>query len=140
MKITKAELAYLFKNLPQNEKSKKILEKLRGEVFKKVNKKDYKQTVFEYWNEQNIVVHRTLPVDAELELNRLIAKDYPLQSLLEAIKLYNTILKGEEYFWNYKWNLFEFLKRGLKKFEGKNPQDYLKGKSGFNQGKQIDKF
>jgi len=141
MKITKADFNYLEKNLPATKQTKSILEKLQGVVVKKTNKKDFKKTVLEYWNEQNIVVHRSLPIDAERELDRLLAQQYPLQGLLESIKLYATILNGEEYFWNYKWNLYEFLKRGLKKFEGKAPQDYLKSKGGFNQTKrEVDKF
>lgn len=101
-------------------------------------KKDYCSAVLSAWNEQGIVTHKTISNDAQKELDKLVAKKYPLEDLLKAIKLYGTILNGKEYFWTYKWNLYEFLKRGLMKFEGKTPDDY-RGREE-RKSKSVDKL
>ena len=86
------------------------------------------QEIFHYWNSKNIVIHRMLRNDMKSEIKKSL-KLYPINELKYIIDLYDIILKGEEYFWSYKWNLIDFLRRGLKQFEGKSAQDYLINKA-----------
>ena len=95
-------------------------------VVKTKEKKAYRQSVLEHWNAQKVVVHKSLSKDAQKEIDKLFMAHYPLEDVKKHITLYATILHGKEYFWSYKWNLYEFLKRGLKKFEGKSIEDYKK--------------
>jgi len=85
---------------------------------------NFKENILEHWNMHGIIVHRELSKDARTELGKLERSGYPEEDLKRYITLYATILKGDEFFWSYKWNLYEFLKRGLKKFEGKTVDDY----------------
>ena len=81
--------------------------------------------IYEYWNLQEIIVHRKLREDIKSEIRKVLKK-YNITEIKKMIDLYTTILHGEEYFWDYKWNLVEFLQRGLRQFEGKGTDDYLK--------------
>lgn len=73
-------------------------------------------------------------------------KEYSVEELKEMIEFYATILeagvpeKEQKYFWSYKWNLFEFLTRGLKKFDGKTLADYKKQGAGDAEKKKTYTF
>jgi hypothetical protein len=90
-----------------------------------------REAVFNYWNKQKIVVHRRINQDIETALNRTL-KYYPVEEVFEFIDLYATILEigvpeeKQKYFWTHKWNLYEFLIRGIKKFDGRDASQYLK--------------
>ena len=89
------------------------------------------RNIFEYWNEKKIMVHKNLTTIYRTEIKKAL-KDYGEEDLKDLIQLYATILeKGKaqhekKYFWTYQWNLYEFLKRGLPKFDGKSADDYKK--------------
>jgi len=110
----------------------------------KLNK--YKEEILIYWNSKNIIVHRNLSKEAEKEIEKIIGYPYKpikdidgaIKDILKSIDVYSTVLNGSEYWWSHKWNLFEFLKRGNKQFEGKSAKDYIKGSSVNNN--KVDKF
>jgi len=93
--------------------------------------KTIKQEILDYWNLKKIVVHKRMTPDIETELGR-IGKYYSHEEIKEFIDFYTTILepgvddKDKKYFWSYKWNLYEFLKRGIKKFDGQETKNYLR--------------
>ena len=81
--------------------------------------------ILRYWNEKKIVVHSKITSDIKKSMVKVL-RDYEVDEIKQCIDLYNTILKGEQYFWEYKWNLWEFLNRGVKQFFGKEPKNYLR--------------
>lgn len=92
---------------------------------------DEKLEVLRYWNSKKIIVHRKLNHDIDTEISRTL-RYYTVEEVKGFIDFYATILEPEipepqkKYFWTYKWNLYEFLKRGVKKFDGQDPSNYLK--------------
>lgn len=72
-------------------------------------------TIYVLWNEQKIVTHKKL-TDGMIKAIYKALKDYEEKEILQAIKNYTEILKDDKYFFKYKWNLDEFLNRGLSKF------------------------
>jgi len=92
-------------------------------------------SLFEFWNSLKIVQHKNIK-KFEGALKSAL-RDYKSDKIKKAMKNYATVLRGEEYFWTYKWTLKEFLQRGLDKFlDINNPlENFLKQKG----GKQINK-
>lgn len=90
-----------------------------------------KQELLGYWNSKKIVVHSRLTPDIQTELSR-ICKYYSVEEIRGFIDFYTEILepgtneKDKKYFWTYKWNFYEFLKRGVKKFDGQTVDNYLR--------------
>ena len=85
------------------------------ERLKKVLKKDIYISLFNLWNEQEIIVHQTLTDDMKRAIDKAL-KDFSLNEVSQAIKNYAEILKGDQYYFKYSWPLKDFLKRGLEKF------------------------
>ena len=79
-----------------------------------IQKKLYK-SVFDFWNQQNIIVHRRLTDDVRNVIVRTL-RSYSVEEVCKAIANYAEIVNGEEYYWTHKWTLFEFLKRGVERF------------------------
>lgn len=74
--------------------------------------------IFNFWNTKKIITHRGAE---EKKCHSCIGaklKDYSYDEIKEAITNYANILKGDEYYFNYKWTLKEFLTRenGFVKF------------------------
>jgi hypothetical protein len=86
----------------------------------KDHKNDLIYTVLETWNAQNIrnlkegeskIREKTL---AKIEA---VLKEYPLEVIVKAIENYGEVVHHpESFFFSYKWELLEFLQRGLRKF------------------------
>lgn len=105
----------------------------------KLNK--YKESILSEWNEKQIIVHKSLSKDASKEIEKILG--YPanpieniddvVAGIIETFGVYSLVLNGTEYWWSHKWNLYEFLRRGYKQFEGKSPEDYKKGRGGSNK-------
>lgn len=85
--------------------------------------------VFEKWNDKKIIVHKKLPSDFKSAIQTAI-KNYGFEDVIDRIDFYATILengieeKDRIYYWTYRWTLYEFLKRGLKKFYGQSLEMY----------------
>jgi len=41
---------------------------------------------------------------------------YPVEAVVAAVENYATVLAGDEYRWDYRWTIVDFLKRGLDRF------------------------
>lgn len=75
----------------------------------------YILSVFEFWNNKNIINHKIL--NGSESSIRIALKNYSHEELKQAIGNYAEILQdSEKYFWTYKWTLKDFLKRGVDKF------------------------
>lgn len=118
-------------------------EEERLEIEKKENKKDEKMeihTIISHWNSKNIknledressVMEKTIfKIESSL-------KDYSQDEILEAIDNYHSILKSNKHFFSYKWQLWEFLDRGLVNFLTKNDPftNYYKEKNEIQETK-----
>jgi hypothetical protein len=103
--------------------------------------------IYTFWNKQKIIEHRKLTDKMKRKINTIL-KDYEEKDIKESIKNYAEILKGEEYFFTYRWTLIEFLDRGLERFMNGEVarRNYLKrdgggpdgnGPTGGNSSKDI---
>lgn len=112
------------------------LEQIRTDKNTKEDKE--MQEVFSFWLSQNVIKPRTLNSDTGKEILKAL-KNYSLEEIKTAIETYATVLERgvdetkRAYWWSHSWTLFEFLKRGMKQFEGKVPKDYLKSATNFNK-------
>ncbi|WP_419867517.1 hypothetical protein [Clostridium perfringens] len=88
----------LLKELDKNLKSKS-----------KDNSNQDISTIFDYWNSKGIIKHKELKEDTKKAIKKSI-KNYSINEIKQAIDTYSEILKSEYYF-NYKWNLKDFLNR-----------------------------
>ena len=89
------------------------------------------QQILDYWNSKKIIVHRRINQDLNNAISRTL-KFYPVNEVIELIDFYATILepgvseRSQKYFWTHKWSLYEFLMRGVRKFDGRELTDFLK--------------
>jgi hypothetical protein len=92
--------------------------------------------VFDFWNKQKITVHRKILPDIQTAINSTL-KSYTSEEIQTAITNYADIVSHpNEYWFNYRWTLKDFLKRGLEKFlDGEiAKQNYLKQNNGGQNG------
>lgn len=116
-------------------------EQNRTELEQKENLKEKDiYTVFAHWNEKEIIIHRELTDKLKGHINARL-ENYTLEEILAAIDNYATVLKGDEYFFNYKWSLEEFLTRGnglIKFLSASDPlANYLKSKNSQKPSGQV---
>ncbi len=54
-----------------------------------------------------------------------------LDEVKKCIDTYATILLDDNYYWTYKWNLYEFLSRknAISTFVGKEPKNYVRSQN-----------
>ena len=72
-------------------------------------------TIYDFWNSQHIIVHRTMTPDIASSIKAEL-KNYPDVEIMQAIKNYAEIQKNGKYWFNYAWTLKDFLKRGISEF------------------------
>lgn len=90
-----------------------------------------KKEILDYWNSKKIIVHKILTHEANNQITQTL-KHYSMEEVQGMIDLYATILEpgvpeeDKVYFWTHKWNLYEFLKRGVPKFYGQEASSYKK--------------
>ncbi len=72
-------------------------------------------TIYDFWNSQHIIVHRSMTTDIAKTIKAEL-KNYSDVEILQAIKNYSEIQRGDQYWFNYAWTLKDFLKRGISKF------------------------
>lgn len=88
--------------------------------------------IFEYWNSNNIVVHRELTIDTRKSIEKAL-KIYSVEEIKTYIDRYNMVIKDKEYFFSTIWTLKDFLSRknGVSDFtdEGSKWLNYLAEKS-----------
>jgi len=81
---------------------------------KDINKENI-NILFSFWNSKEIIQHKFLTGQIENAISGAL-KDYTVDEIKTAISNYSEIIKDDAYFFNYKWGLRDFLKRGLDKF------------------------
>lgn len=85
------------------------------------------QKVFSFWNEQGIIIHKTVTSDISKSIE-VSLKKYGIENILLAIKRYSQVYHDPDYFFKYKWTLINFLtrKKGLPDFldGGEKWEDY----------------
>ena len=79
-------------------------------------------TIFNYWNKKKIIVHKNLDKATESKINAKL-KDYSIDEIKDTIHIYSEILKSDEHWFNYKWTLGDFLKKGFEKFKDADVAD-----------------
>lgn len=114
----------------------------------KENSKENIYTIFDHWNSKKIMVHRELNQKRKSAINARLVK-YSIDQLVAAINNYDQILKGEEYFWSYKWSLEDFMNpKNLDRFLDENEpfKNFAKDKKNVKsiadhrKQKEIDRF
>lgn len=98
-----------------------------------MNNKDNINTIIKQWNSKNIKNiedRETKTKEKTIAKINTSLKDYSITEIIEAIDNYHSILEGDDYYFSYSWQLWEFLNRGLVNFLTKNNpfQNYLKAK------------
>jgi len=100
---------------------------------KNVKNKNIYSQLFAHWINQDIYNHRKNIYQSEIKtaLNK-----YNFDEIKDAITNYAIILKGEKYYFNYRWTLGDFLKRGIEKFIDLDiaKNNFLKNQKGGSNG------
>jgi hypothetical protein len=93
-------------------------------------------TIFSHWNSKKIITHKSLTDKLYGHINARLKDGYSAEEIIKAIDNYATVLNDDKYFWTYKWNLKEFLLRGLDKFKDESEpfKNFLKQKGGQPSG------
>lgn len=104
------------------------------DLIREFNNTNTYSQILEHWNSKKIVTHRVLTEKTKRSINGRLRDKYTLDEILRSIDNYDLILKGNEYFFNYKWTLHNFLQRGFEKFLDLEiaKQNYKKG--GYQNG------
>lgn len=72
-------------------------------------------TIYTFWNAQNIIKHRKLTGKMERKINTTL-REYTEEEIKQSIKNYAEILNCDKYWFTYRWTIDEFLSRGLERF------------------------
>lgn len=98
-----------------------------------------------HWNTRRLIVHKG--VGAVRGLSSALGaalRRHSMTKILVAIDNYAEVYHSDEYFWNHKWNLKDFLNRGLDKFvpEAEPKNNYRRNKNGKRKGieSNLDKL
>ena len=96
------------------------------------NKENIIKEIFDFWNEQNIIIHRELSSELKKVINNTLKK-YDVEEIKKCILRYGNMYHSEYEYCKYKWSLEKFLKQsnGLKDFtdEGTKWNNYLQWKN-----------
>lgn len=85
------------------------------ESIKENSKESIYSLIFEHWNAHGIIVHRSLDEKTKRKIKVALKTRSP-DEIINAIDTYAEIVLGEDYFFEYKWTLGDFLTRGLEQF------------------------
>lgn len=106
------------------------------------NDKEYIYSIFNYWNEKNIMKHRKTNGTMRSNINGRLG-EYSEEEIKKAIDNYNEVLCGNDYFWTHKWSLQDFMKpNNLVKFvdESKPLENYKKNQKKPRKVVNLDDF
>ncbi len=75
--------------------------------------------IYTFWNEHEIKVHRKLTDQMRKKITTTL-KTYTEEEIKQSISNYSLIVndKSQEYWFDYRWTLKDFLSRGIEKFLG----------------------
>lgn len=98
----------------------------------KENSKENIYIVFSHWNQKKIITHKTLTDKMASHINARLKEGYSVPEIIQAIDNFDSVLKGDQFYWSYKWSLIDFLLRGFDKFkeESEPLKNFLKQKPG----------
>ena len=72
--------------------------------------------IFNFWNEQKIKIHKKITDQIKREISNRV-KDYGVDLIKQSILNYSKIINNPDSYWfGYRWDLKDFLHRGLEKF------------------------
>ncbi|MHB8780329.1 MAG: replication protein [Candidatus Geothermincolia bacterium] len=80
-----------------------------------IKTKDIYSPIFDYWNSKSIIKHRALTDRMQKALAASL-KAFTAEEVCAAIDNYGVVLEDPKSFWNHRWTLQDFLKRGLDRF------------------------
>lgn len=111
----------------------------REEKRSKEKRKEDNNSValLQVWNDKEIIQHQKVTPQLSKAIDKALLS-FTAEEIVRAVETYNTVLKGDEYFWNYKWTFTEFLGRGLERFVIKKPEDFLPNSAFGGKGESID--
>ena len=66
--------------------------------------------IFDYWNSKDIIKHKTIGEKISKAITKAL-KTYKEEDIIKYIDRYNTVIKDNTYFFDYKWTLEDFLNR-----------------------------
>jgi hypothetical protein len=82
----------------------------------KVSKKQIdEKELFDLWNSLGIVKHRKLTGDMTRAI-KATSRDFSAAEISQAMRNYAQIVNDEQCYFDYRWTMKDFLKRGLEKF------------------------
>lgn len=100
---------------PSPSVSKEIDKHIQSAPAEPTKHKADQQAIFDHWNQQGIIKHRALSDKIKRAINGAL-REYSVDEIKQAISNYAEILRGEQYYFSYKWTLKHFLQRGLEQF------------------------
>lgn len=71
------------------------------------------EDIFNFWNSKNIIKHKKFTNEMKDKITRAINLGVTVEQLLDAISNYSKILNDENYIFSYRWNLADFITRGI---------------------------
>lgn len=106
------------------------------DIDKEIDKDNIYISLFEFWNSKKIIVHRSLTQTMKKHIKARLAEGYEELELKSAISNYATIINSDEFFFNYKWTLQEFMnpKNVVKFMNDANP--FATYRNGFGGNKK----
>ncbi|MCZ6703427.1 MAG: hypothetical protein O6940_10355 [Ignavibacteria bacterium] len=79
------------------------------------------EKVYKHWNSKEIIIHKKLTAKMKHDIISICKTyDTTTEELISTIDTYALIVLDPKYYFNYKWTLLEFLKRGFEKFRVRN--------------------
>lgn len=91
-------------------------------------KEKEKETIYSHWNSKKIIVHKKMTSEIVKAIDKAL-KNYSVNEIVQAINNYSQVINDNNYFFNYKWSLKNFLTRsnGISNFtsEGSTYINYL---------------
>ena len=89
-----------------NKKDKDIDKDNKNSIEKELKEKE----VFDFWNSQNIIVHKELNDDKIKAIQKALKK-YSLEDIKKYIERYAKVINDKNYFFDTRWGLIDFLKQ-----------------------------
>ncbi len=83
----------------------------------KEKKENFYASILEFWNEQGIVKHNAVNDKITRKVDARLNEGYTVDDICRSIENYSLIVQGREYYFKYKWTLWDFLQRGFEKFK-----------------------
>jgi hypothetical protein len=79
----------------------------KGREVKEVEERIY--SVFDFWNKQGIIQHRSLTQKFESKIKARLNDGYSLNEIMEAVCNYAFVIECDDFYWTHKWSLDKFM-------------------------------